>query len=351
MSSPAPPPDRTPPARRSAERGLRLGTLIPLSALLALALAWVLGAGARGPEPPRSGGTAPLLSFEPLESPLGQATLRGVVRSAGGEAVGEALVLARVGDVPAWTYTDERGAFELTSLHPGPVLLRVCARRFEVEDFLVEAPGDGERLLLTHELDSPPSLPALERADLVGEVQPPWPEWVVTGCEIALLPTDPPQTFGAPVPRRARVAADRSFRFEGLILGRYRVLLLPPWAEGGTWPDLAAAREIEHTRAAGGARMTVALVAGIVESRVTDDAGAPLAGALVLLHPVDAPERLWPPTSTDSDGRLALRDLPPGVYSVTISAGAAEVQRTLEIAAGVTHRLDLPPMRAGASGD
>lgn len=335
----SPPSTPEPRARRRAR-----AAWIPLVALLALAGAWVRARGERGPDLPRVNAAAAEVRLGALESPLGNATLRGTVRSAGGAAVADALVVARVGDVPAWTYTDERGGFELVGLLPGPVLLRVCARRFEVEDFLVEAPADGERLLLTQELGAPATLPPLERADLVGEVSPPWPEWIVTGYEVALLPTDPLQAFGAPVPRRARVAADRSFRFEGLILGRYRLLLLPPWAAGGGWPDLAgsAARELEHTRA--GARRVVPLEAGVVEALVADASGAPLEGALVLLHPRDDPARIWPPLATGTDGRLSLRDLPPGTYVLEVSAGAAELRRTVEVGAGITHRVDLPPL-------
>lgn len=335
------PPSPTPPrARRPGWMGW-----IPLVTLVALAAAWARSRGAHGPDPPRVDPAAAEVTFAPLESPLGGARLRGTVRSAGGAAVPEALVLARVADLPAWTYTDERGQFELSGLPPGPLLVRVCSRRYEVEDFLVEVPADGERLLLTQELGAPATLPALERAELVGDVSPPWPEWIVTGYEVALIPVDPPQAFGAPVPRRARVAPDRSFRFEGLILGRYRVAVLPPWAAGSAWPDLAAsaARELEHTRA--GPRRNVPLEAGLVEALVTDVGGAPLEGALVLLHPLDDPGRIWPPFATGADGRLALRDLPPGGYALSVSAGGAEVRRTIEVRAGMTHRVDLPPLR------
>src|SRR5690606_29320708 len=211
------------------------------------------------------------------------------------------------------------------------------------------APTEDARLLLTNELGAPPDLPPLESEPLVGEVLPPTPDWVVTGYELVLVPEEPLQTLDAPVPRRTTVLADRSFRFEDLTLGRYRVVLLPPWARGGSWPDLATAKgsTLVHARTGAQARLAVTLEAGILESTVTDASGAPLAGALVLVHPVADEARLWPPFTTESNGRLRLRDLPPGAYAVTVTAGPGEVRRGGATGAGATHRLDLPPLRVG----
>lgn len=343
-----PSPSSMPPAARRARRG-RWTILLPCLALVALGVGLVRAHLGEARSPGLTAPPLPEVALRALARPLGSAQVRGTLRSASGAPVSEALVLARSGEVPSWTYSDERGAFVLSGLQSGPLRIRVCARRFEVEDFWVEAPTESARLLLTRALGPAPSLPPVERETLVGEVVAPWPEWVVTGYELALIPEEEPQTFGAPVPRRAEVRADRSFRFEELILGRYQVLLLPPWARGGSWPNVAAAagRGLVHARTGAPGRLTVLLEAGILEAILTDSTGSPLEGALVLVHPVGDPARLWPPVTSEADGRLRLRDLPPGSYALTVSAGAAEVSRVVEIAAGASHRLDLPPLRVG----
>jgi hypothetical protein len=67
------------------------------------------------------------------------------------------------------------------------------------------------------------------------------------------------------------------------------------------------------------------LAVGAIDVRVLGPDGRPLEGALLLLSPKLRPERVWPPFTSDADGAVRIRDLPPERYILTVRAGEAEV--------------------------
>lgn len=340
--------DPDPPITSRLRKGLAaaFGTALPLFALTVfLVLLAEVRLERRDPEPldvPRLAG----LDLAPPRDPLGSAEIEGVVLDPSGAAVPDALVVARSGEVPAWRYTDERGHFRLRGLTPGPLSVHVLSNSFRAQEFSLFAPEAEARLVLAEPFDPLPDLPPLEQAPLTGEVVPPWPQWAPAGYEVALLPVAAPDTFGAPLPRRTRVALDRSFEFEDLLAGEYRVLVLPPWARGTDRPNLLALSQRRFTHRAGGTPkpLVLRMEAGAVEGRAIDPAGEPVTDALVLVHLVEHPEDPWPPARTDAQGALRVLDLVPGDYVVEVLAGAGRVETRVSILPGVTARIDLPPL-------
>jgi len=325
----------------------KLGLFLPL-----LGVGWlVVALGLRACQRPG-------LSLQPFSEPpavnlprfdvaAGDSALSGEVHdAASGAPVAEALVFLELGEEPLWMYSDEHGRFALDGVPAGAHALSVLARKFQPQDFGVVAPDGGLSLGLEHPFGPAPGLPPIERETLRGAVVPAIPGQGLLGYELWLEPARPPDAFGAPVPRRATIGADRGFELSDLILGDYRLHVLPPWAAGGTWPDLLAPerRDLTHARGAAERRLELSIAAGDVRAILTDLGGAPVQGALILVRPRDDERRVWPPARSGADGSFRMRDLPPGAYRVTVRAGAAEVSRVVEVGAGTTLGLDLPPL-------
>ena len=322
-----------------------------------LGIAWALGGLGERAAGELAAGPLPA----PLEPPAWPAALAaeerrlvGRVTASDGSVRAEAAVVRRGSDRTVWAYTDAEGAFELSGLPPGALMLDVLAwpdppARFEIED-------GAERAELA--LPAPPAeLPRarpIERAALAGVVRDASGA-PVAGCEVALEPDFAGELaaaeaeraasalaeFAGQMPRRARTSDDGAFRFEGLALGRYRVAVLPEWARGGSWPDLAdpAMRALEHRAPAAGesAELELGTCVGRIASRVADTAGRPLRGATLILRSSADRRRLWPPTATDDAGAFAFEDLPPGRYELEVLAGeAALTLAELAVAAGQT---------------
>ncbi|MCB9914679.1 MAG: carboxypeptidase regulatory-like domain-containing protein [Planctomycetes bacterium] len=322
----------------------RLVQRLPWLGLLLLAVALVVralrpeGLGLRAfPAPPE----VLLADFEPS---VHAAHVAGRVLDASGAPVAEALLVADLAGELAFTYSDATGAFELAGVPPGELVLEVVARRFRAQRFPAGAPADALELVLDEPLAELDELPALARGDLAGEVTTPAARRGLLGYEVVLLPAGPVNEPGRPVPVRAEVAADRSFRLPGLLFGEYRVAILPPWARGGTWPNLCAedARTFVHGPTT--PRVGLPLAAGEVHGRVLDEDGDAVAGAQVLVTPADDPRRLWPPVSSAADGSFEVGDLPPGDYRVAVRAGEGRWEQRVAVLAGHTSVLDVPPL-------
>ena len=296
------------------------------------------------------------IELEPFEFPVGDHRLEGRVRTPDGDPAAEVQVLLELEDpgpgraVPLpWTLTDENGDFVLEGLLPGVYDAALLHPGREPTSVQVRVPEELEVAWTLTELLPPlEELPLIERADLLGRLEPPRgftaDAWPVAGYEVLLLPDKTPRLSGAVV-RRARTGADGAFRFEDLVAAAYRVQVLPPWARGGTWPILHQAFHIHEPTPPPDSRLRLVLTCGEVFGRLSDDEGHPIEGALVKIRS-QAPGSgsIWPPVATDVDGSYRLRDLPAGTYSLRVRAGGAAVDVELSLEAGERREVLLDPL-------
>jgi hypothetical protein len=327
----------------------RWTVIVPLATLAIVGAALLLDE----PRPPRAIGfqLTPPAQAELTEIPL-PARVRAVegrVVDADGAGVAQALVWLLSGDEPRWTNTRADGAFRLDGLQRGPWDARVLAERRAPAKFVLQD-GAPNVLRLVEAPRAAPGVPPLPRAHLAGTLLG-TAQLDLEGAEIALEPVLAPESIEAPLPRRARSDAGGRFAFEDLIAGDYRVAVLPAWAAGGSWPDLARAEAaplatpFTHS-ADGAAPLSIDLVAGSAVGVLLDGEGRALEGALVTLAPLARPERPWPPASTDVRGGFEFRGLPPGRYALEARAGGARATREFEVTARA--RIELGRLEAAA---
>jgi len=316
-----------------------------LVGVLLLGLFLVLANTAPDEEAPAWARELPTRSREPIEvppSPVGPVTLSGVVKSSAGHPLRDALVSSGSGALLAWDYSDADGRFSLDGLPEGDISLRVVGDGHHPEEFAVSSAVATLELKLSDPFPAPPTLPELIEVDVTAEVSSPRSRWGVDGYELWLEPLSAAHELGAPVPMRAKVKADRSVSLDGLLAGRYRAALLPPWAEAGTWPNLLdpetpivsiGLSEVDH--------LELKMIAGEIEGTVIDDEGKLVAKAIVAVHPKEHPDRVWPQTRTDERGHFALRDLPVGDYVLHAHAGALSVEHVIQMPGPSTLKVDL----------
>lgn len=282
--------------------------------------------------------------FRDLLAPSGSATLEGLLVAPGGDPVPDASVYVRSGGVPAWTYTDREGAFRLEGLQPETATAVVMAWGFPPTEFEVLPGGPSATLTLPPRSDQVPSLPDVARAELQGRVL--HPLGLEGSYEVVLLPLEPPHLMQGPVAVRTRTDPGGRFRFEGLATGRYRALVLPEWAQGGSWPNLAARLDAPLEHVLDGEPLDLHLAAGALAGRLRDPADLPIEGGLVLLSRAQDPTRVWPPTLSGPTGRFRLGDLPPGDYLLEIRAGEGALSELpIRIKAGRLTELPLTTLR------
>lgn len=287
--------------------------------------------------------------FPKMRLLFGEYEVQGTVLGANGGTVYDALVYLRADDTPWWTRTDEAGHFELDRLPLGPWKIFVIARGHVGQAFEVECPEDASQpivitLQLDRELPEPPTLPTPENSTLKGRIEPSIVGGNLAGFEVYLRPLAPLDEFGAPFPRRALTDEFGRFQIENVRHGEFQVVVLPPWAVGGSWPDLAAEESQKLTHPQPKSTYVVPLSTGAVSGRLTDLAGEFAEGALVLLERIDDPGRIWPPVTTGEDGAFRFDDLPLGDYQLRARAGAGEVEQRISVRRGTLLRLDLDPL-------
>jgi len=325
--------------------------VVPLCALAVFGIAILL-------HEPRAPRTIPIELTPPAQTELSEIplparvrVLEGRVVDAAGIAQGGALVWLFSGDEPRWTNTAEDGSFRLEGLQRGPWDVRVLAEDHRPHTLVLRDTGALQEVQLPDTRRSEPVVPALARARLVGTLIG-TAEQELAGAEVVLTPDSPPETIDAPLPRRARADASGRFVFEELVVGHYRVAVIPGWARGGSWPDLAQAAGSNEPlafthRADGSSPLSIELVAGAAAGSLVDAEGRTLEGALVAIAPLARPDRPWPPVATDARGRFEFRGLPPGRYALEARAGGTAFGREFDVVPRATIRLgDVPPVVA-----
>lgn len=268
--------------------------------------------------------------FEPVTLPAGDAVLRGRVVDESGAPVGDLPVYARSDDAARWAYTERDGRFRLEGLVDEEVEVLVLALGYPSQRFRARPGAEEVEWKLSPPRESVPRLPDVVRSDLQGSLARAL-EGVDLGCEVLLEPLDPPNVFQGAVPVRAQVDAAGAFRFEGLAHGRYRVRVLPAWARGGSWPDLAAASASTFVHDGTRPTCVVELGDGALGGRVENQDGSPLAGALVSIHVAGDEAHPFPATVSDANGAYAVADLHAGSYAVELRAGE-DVKTVAEVA-------------------
>lgn len=294
----------------------------------------------------------PAAKIGALELPARSRALEGRVVDPSGAGVAEALVWIRAGDAPHFTYTDAQGGFRFGALEAPPWRATVLAQGFPPLAHEFVESQEPQSVQLGARLQPPPELPRIARARLAGSLASKLAT-VLEGSEVVLTPTSPPETLSAPLPRRAKVAADGRFEFEDLVVGEYKVEVIPAWARGGSWPDLARAidgaepRVLAHT--ADAPPLSIDLAIGEATGKLLDLDGEPIEGALLLVAPASDASRVFPPETSAADGTFAVRGLPAGDYLLSIRAGSAAVQKELRIRAGESTAVELAPVEVHRS--
>ena len=294
---------------------------------LAAAYAWHLQ---REPLPvPQPTFAAPrgTTELEDLELPRGEHDFEGLVLLADGSAGADVLVHVNANGEPRSSFTESDGTFELTELSAGEHELVVAAPGHLPETHGVTLPHEGLFVLkLQPPRELPVPLPELARSDVRGVVLPALWE-PVQNFEVVLRPVPGLDPLELATVRRATVAADGTFRVEGVVHARYTVEVLPPWARGGSWPSLAAA-EITLPRTQS---LRLQCTSGEVVGLVRDAELAPAHGALVQVQALDDPNKVWPPVITDAGGRYWVEHLPPGDYELRLRLGEIRVTKSITI--------------------
>ncbi|MDP6838792.1 MAG: carboxypeptidase-like regulatory domain-containing protein, partial [Planctomycetota bacterium] len=288
----------------------------------------------------------------PVSFQVRHEVLAGRLLTPAGEPVDSALIFAEGGRRPSWCRSDQQGHYRLTDLLPPPWELTIIAPGFENRRLTVTEAADQTGLVLNPgpPLPEPAQVPETATSTLRGRILAAAPEDDLAGFELALLPTAGADTFGAPFTRRQRLGSDGTFELVELRAGTYRVLVLPPWARGGSWPDLTRPLDLEprtftHPDPTA-EELMLPIVAGEIRGRILGRGQGQLAGALVTArqHGPLEPARHWPPVATEDDGSFRLRDLPPGEYSLRLRAGQGSEEQVVRVRERAVLTVDFDPV-------
>ena len=325
----------------------RVVTWIPILTLVAVLIGYLARDSLAPPteelviEPP------PAAKIPPLEVAERPRSLTGRVVDPGDQGVGSALVWLRAGDAPHWTYTEADGSFHLSELEVGPWSAIVMAIGFAPLALTIEETPDPLTIRFEKPFGPLPAMPPIVRADLAGTVTSRLPG-PLEGCEVVLIPTLPPVSLSAPLPRRALVRPDGTFEFPELVAGDYQVEVRPEWAQGGSWPNLAPqARTFVHAvpdAARAPVRLEIELATGDVAGKLVNIDFETIEGGLLLLAQGSDPGRVWPTVESGPDGSFSLQGIPAGQYTLTARAGAATFVQEIEVRAGETTTLGVAPL-------
>ena len=228
--------------------------------------------------------------------------------------------MVRSGTAALWAFTDKDGRATLEGLAAGSSRLAVIALPYPGMEVEIGASTNEREIVLAAAINPLPLLADIPRSRLAGRISASLAE-SLAGYEVLLLPVTAPEELGGVVPRLCDCDASGEFEFEGLAHGAYSLKVLPPWASGGSWPDLCAPSNRDLNFKGPLDELSIELAQGTIEGEVHDDLGRALAGALVLVNEVGNDGHVWPPASSGPDGRFKVSDIPPGKYRVTCRAG------------------------------
>lgn len=321
--------------------------MIPLLALFGWAAGFVAERLTVRPDTSMEVTPAPQATLTPIALQPRARSLVGKVVGPNAEPIAGALVALVAGDEPQWTYTDDAGAFAINGIARGPWTVDVVATAHDPFGLTLADDGKPVEIRLPDATHQVPKIAAVERAPWAGKIEAA-PDAIARGFEVVLTPVLPLETLSGPVPRRIMCDAEGRFSIGDLITGDYTLAVLPEWAQGGSWPDLARGEndpptKLAHSKTAP-TELTIAIQAGAISGVVLDREKNPLEGALVLLSSVRTPEKVWPPVTADPRGAFLVRDLPAGRYALSVRAAAGSAQLEVEVRPRETLTVDLPPL-------
>jgi hypothetical protein len=282
----------------------------------------------------------------------GTERLEGQLFGADGEPrAGYLLVAEHQGRlVHARSATD--GRFVLEELAAGTLDLAILGPELPLCNRRVDVPSAKPvRLTLDPTLPPLPTVPAIERSDLLGRVTLAF-SLPTKDYELWLLPLPELEVgdfklggLSGAVERRVTIDADGLFRVPELVHGRYGVSLLPPWAAGGEWPLLV---ELALDHRGSGIPMEISSQTGQIRAQLRDQDGRPVIGARLEVREAGREQHLWPPAFSGNDGRLVLNDLPAGSYRASLTSGDVVRQELVRINALRSTELDWSPLQLGS---
>ena len=262
-------------------------------------------------------------------------SLRGRLLGSDGEPRGGYLIAGENGGRLVHARSAPDGRFELTGLAPGELDLSLVGPELPLSSRRVTVPSAAEvRLVLDPPLPPLETAAAIERAPLAGRLTLAFSD-PAEGYELWLAPLPELETGGfslgglsGAIERRERVGAGGEFRIEGLVLGRYSLCVLPPWAAGGDWPLLI---ELALDHRGESAPLELTTLSGQVLAQLRDERGLPIQGARLELRAAGQESRIFPPAFSGPDGRLRAIDLPPGSYRASLTVGSATRQELIRV--------------------
>jgi hypothetical protein len=338
----------------------KLLSWLALVVLAGTALAWWLGR----PEKLDESLFVKTMAHErraPLEAPRDMTELAGLVTTHDGRPAADAwVVLERPepferGPAPVrGEYTDANGAFRFAALAAGAYRVVLQHASCPPRTFTTEVPAAGEvRWALAEPLPPIEAMPSLVRGALAGRVSLPagLAPRDFSGYEVVLAPVAETHPLSGAAVRRARCAADGSFALPDLVQADYDARVLPPWASGGSWPELAHAR-CAHRSAE--TELALELRVGSLAGRLVEPPDRPLVGAVVRITSLTAKDvlgkpQLWPPIVTDGTGHFKTDPLPTGRYLLHARAGDGIQDLEVEVQGGVHHEVEFAPLAPRAS--
>jgi hypothetical protein len=253
-----------------------------------------------------------------------------------------------------WAVSDAYGRYALHSLEAleYDVMLYLPGVPIGAEQSSVQPPLDGERdFSLAPPTPAVEAIPDVQRADLIGVVILPagrlLSEHPLLGYDLALRPALANEAMTGAVTRHTALDSIGLFKLKALVLGPYRLELLPAWATGGSWP-VVGSMDWEHQGGDDAREVLFRLRAGAVTGLALDVDSNPVEGALVKLWPEAEPGHVWPMARTDAEGRVTIVDLPEGRYVVRVRAGSASSEVLVDVKEGITSGLSFTALDPGA---
>lgn len=333
---------------RTLPRVKKLALVLPLGALVALAVLLLVARFSAPLEPVQPIEAASGASLQPLDFPKRDARFESRVVAPSGAGVARATVWLTSGAEVSFVETGADGAFAFDRVQPGPRELVVVAEGFAPRRATFAESEPHASIALGEPLPPPPSLPAMKRSTLRGTVS--GLGFVAAGAQICLTPRAPVETLGAPIPVRVECADDGAFEFQDLIEGEYTPHVYPRWAVNGSWPDLlvptggASGLEFRHEEGAHRDGLALTTTCSRIRGTLRDALGGPLEGALVLVALASDPSRVWPPATSAVGGAFEVGDLPAGKYTVSVRAGGDAAQLEIDLRASEVRELNVRPL-------